>query len=70
MMISEHFQDLLQTEMDRREFLAYLGATLLAVVGISGLLRSLTNPTLLRPSWPGQAPSSNGYGGGTYGGGR
>lgn len=70
MIFSDQFEDLLTTDMDRREFLAYLGAAALTVLGVSGLLRTLTNPSLLRPSQPGHAPSSHGYGGGTYGGGQ
>lgn len=60
----DNFEYLLETEVDRREFLAYCGATLLGVLGISGLVKILT-----------QSPSSKtknnipgGYGSSTYGG--
>lgn len=58
-------QQLLETEMDRKEFLAYLGASLLAVVGISGLAK-----TLLPPAKQGKADANSqvGYGNSTYGG--
>ena len=56
-------QQLLEAEMDRKEFLAYLGAALLAITGISGLAKSLA------PTKP-QAKSNKktGYGNSPYGG--
>jgi hypothetical protein len=52
------FDDLLSQEVDRKEFLAYLGGTALAITGISGLLRTLArNPR-----------RDAGYGAGSYGG--
>ncbi len=33
-------QQLLETEMDRKEFLMYLGASVLAVIGVSTIIRS------------------------------
>lgn len=60
-------QQLLETEMDRKEFLMYVGASVLAVVGISGLAKSLAPPTK-----QGKSQSSDkigyGYGNSTYGG--
>lgn len=61
----EPIQKLLETEMDRKEFLLYLGASLLAVAGVSGLLRSLA------PSEKQGTTHTNskvGYGNSTYGG--
>lgn len=62
--IQDNFENILETEIDRREFLAYCGATLLGVFGISSVIKALT-----------QAPSSKtknnipgGYGSSTYGG--
>lgn len=66
MLFSEEFEDLLATDMDRREFLAYLGAAALTVLGVTGLLRTLTNPSLLHHK-PSQR-STSGYGSGVYGG--
>lgn len=34
-------QKLLRREMSRREFLGFAGATLLAVVGVTGIIRNL-----------------------------
>lgn len=52
---------LLARDMDRREFLAHAGAATLAVIGVSGLIRALTDPN--------HAKKSNGYGSSAYGGG-
>ncbi len=57
-------QQLLETEMDRKEFLAYIGAALLAVIGISGMLKSLAPPTTHHSAKNAQA----GYGSSVYGG--
>ena len=54
------FKELLIKEMDRREFLAHVGALLLAVIGISALLRTLSDPHPLK--------RMSGYGSGKYGG--
>ncbi len=59
-------QQLLETEMDRKEFLAYLGASILAVVGISGLAKTLL-PTANKQS-SAQSNKKVGYGNSTYGG--
>jgi hypothetical protein len=47
---------LFKTELDRRQFLAHIGAGLLVLVGIGSLLKALSRPT--RP---------HGYGSGDYG---
>jgi hypothetical protein len=52
--------ELLDKEMDRREFLAHAGAAALAVIGVAGLLKSLSNMN--------SKQVSNGYGSGVYGG--
>ena len=54
-------QDLLDKEMDRKEFLTHAGAAVLALVGIAGLLKSLNDI--------GHKSVSSGYGSGSYGGG-
>lgn len=65
MPITPDLTHLLETEMDRKEFLAYLGAAALTIFGVSALLTALTGP-LERTSHAKQ--QSSGYGGGTYGG--
>lgn len=59
------FQELLEQEVDRREFLTYLGIAALTVMGISGLLHALSQP-LHR----GIRHTNQGFGGGAYGGGK
>ena len=40
--MSKYLADLFTQKMDRKEFLARIGTTLLALVGIAGLLKSLS----------------------------
>jgi len=61
--IQNHFENLLDAEVDRREFLAYCGATLLGVLGVSGLIKALTQSN---PSTPNRKVA-DGYGSSTYG---
>lgn len=61
----EPIQRLLETKMDRKEFLLYVGASLLAVAGISGLLKSFV-PEEKQGST--RTDSKVGYGNSTYGG--
>lgn len=65
MMDLKPVQQLLETEMDRKEFLSYLGASLLAVIGISGLIKSIASS--LEPTTS-KSTTKAGYGGDTYGG--
>lgn len=58
------FEQLLAKEMTRKEFLLHLGLLLLAITGISGLLRTVANPNLLNA----HKHVSSGFGSGTYGG--
>lgn len=53
--------DVLSKEMDRKEFLMHVGAGLLAVIGISGILKSIKEDN---------RPSAAGYGTSVYGGGK
>ena len=57
--MSNQIQNLLQTEMDRKQFLKHVGASALAISGIAGLIKSLTNP---------HSRLNNGYGVSSYGG--
>lgn len=56
-------QDLLDKRVSRREFLSYIGAGILAVVGITSFLKTIGGHTKKISE-----PSKFGYGGGTYGG--
>lgn len=62
--IQNQFENLLDTEVDRREFLAYCGAALLGVLGVSGMIKTLTQYS---PS-PENQKAIGGYGSSTYGG--
>lgn len=55
--------ELLERDVDRREFLAYGASAVLALVGVSRLLQMLTNQSSTHSS-----PESGGYGSSTYGG--
>lgn len=54
----ERFKQLLDKKMDRRDFLLHVGALLLAVLGISALLRNLSDPHPIK--------RSSGYGSGKF----
>lgn len=60
-MNSKLLENVMQKELSRREFLSYIGAGILAVIGVTGLLKSLGLHTP-------QPKSTMGYGGGAYGG--
>ena len=64
--IQNELQKLLTKKMGRREFLAHIGAGLLAIVGISNLLKQLINYDSGGKTNPGT--SSGGYGSSSYGG--
>lgn len=50
--------------MTRREFLLHLGFLILAITGITGLLKTVSNPNLLTAN----KKVSTGFGAGPYGG--
>jgi hypothetical protein len=56
------FQKLLVKNMSRREFLGFIGAATLGVVGITGLVRGIQDVT--------GSKVNQGYGSSAYGGGR
>jgi len=55
---------LFKKEMNRREFLGHLGAGILAMVGVSGLIKGLTEFSGGRS----HGHQANGYGSSSYGG--
>jgi hypothetical protein len=55
------FHELLEQEVDRKEFITYLGIALLTVLGISGLIHALSQPLH-------RGLLNRGFGSGTYGG--
>jgi hypothetical protein len=65
-MIKQQVNQLLEKEMDRKEFLRHIGVAVAAVVGVSAVVSSLNR---LQPS-SSQPPAHNarsGYGGSVYG---
>jgi hypothetical protein len=61
----EMLQSLYGREMNRREFLVYLGLLVLSITGISGILNNIFYPKLLNI---GETKRVHGFGFGTYGG--
>ncbi|MCB9813260.1 MAG: hypothetical protein H6772_02525 [Pseudomonadales bacterium] len=58
------FDTLFSKEMNRKEFLLHIGVVLLTLFGISGILRTLSNPHILSSS----KQHLSTFGSGTYGG--
>lgn len=56
----QQLKTLMSSQMTRKEFLTHMGAAILAVVGITGFLKSITAPQ--------RTQKSKGFGSGTYGG--
>lgn len=42
--MKKHFEDLLQQELTRKEFVQYIGSGLMVVFGISSLLKAIQAP--------------------------
>lgn len=63
-MYIELFQELLAKPMTRKEFLAHLGVLLLVLTGISGLLKTLSDPHIVSTH---TSPKAR-FGAGRYGG--
>ncbi len=59
--IRQPFDQLLSKEVDRREFLAHVGAAGLGIIGVTSIIKALTGSQTKK--------SSSGYGGSSYGGG-
>lgn len=60
-MVQKPLQKLFDKPMNRREFLAHVGAGALAVIGVSGLIKGLTE-------LGGRTHRVSGYGSSPYGG--
>jgi hypothetical protein len=59
----KQIQEFTQTEMSREEFLKFMGAGLLGIIGVWGLLNNLKNLQT-----KGVGKSGQGYGSSSYGG--
>lgn len=64
-MVQKNLQQLFEKEMDRRQFLAHIGAGALIIMGVSGLIKNLLH--FGGGSAPRQSIAS-GYGSSAYGG--
>lgn len=64
-MIKNNISQLLETEMDRKDFLKLLGFGVIAATGITQILKAMTSNTPARPVAAAKAQS---YGGSSYGG--
>lgn len=65
MALHDDMQTLLQKEMDRKDFLRHLGVGFAAIVGITTILKTISNL-----GGSDQKQQGTGYGSGVYGGGR
>ena len=59
------FTDLLNKEMTRQEFLLHLGLLVFVLTGISGLLKTISDPHLAKKT---RFTANSGFGAGPYGG--
>ena len=59
---------LLEKEMNRREFLAYLGAVFITLIGVQKLLNTLSDPHSNQKAQSAPKKSGYGYSSGSYGG--
>ncbi len=64
--MQKQIQSILSQEMNRREFLGYIGAAFLAVVGVSNIVRALMNHQTKTVTY--RQTVSSGYGSSPYGG--
>ena len=64
-MIKREIEKLLQKDMNRREFLAHVGAGALAVIGVTNLIKHLSD---FNGGGKPQRSGSVGYGSSAYGG--
>jgi len=62
-MSTNQFTQLLTKEMTRKEFLVHMGLLLFVLTGISGLLKTLSNPHITK-----NKNITSGFGSGPYGG--
>ena len=64
--MNKNLQSLLEKEVSRKEFLGLIGASILAVAGVSSLLKNLGLEKLVKNQ--STSSPSVGYGGDVYGG--
>ena len=64
-MIKQNIAKILDTEMERKDFLKLLGIGAVAAVGVSGILKAISQPTTKSNN---TSSTGNGYGSMAYGG--
>lgn len=65
--IRNQLDTLLSQEMDRKNFLRYSGGILLALIGVTGLMRILLTSNKLNQSLTTESKATRGYGSSKYG---
>ena len=65
-MIKNNIAQLLETEMDRKDFLKLLGLGVVAATGITQILKTVSQQSPTRPTAP--VSQAQSYGGSLYGG--
>ena len=63
-MIKNNISQLLETEMERKDFLKLVGFGVVAATGVTQILKAMTQQTVA----PKATSSAQGYGGSLYGG--
>lgn len=65
-MIKKELRDILEKEMDRKDYLKYLGVGLMAIVGLTSAAKAVTSFHARNET--GTRSSNTGYGSSSYGG--
>jgi len=65
--IKQQMSDLLQKEMDRKDFLKHMGVAAVALIGVPAVIKALTQATDSSTRSP-STKNSLGYGSSAYGG--
>lgn len=67
-MLKQNFTDLLESEMDRKDFLKALGVAVAAFTGATAAVKAVTNNPALISGAQNKTADSYGYGASVYGG--
>ena len=68
--MKKHIQAVFEKPMDRKEFLGYMGAAFLAVIGVSGMLKAILHHGAGKGGGLSGRSVADGYGSSSYGGGK
>ena len=66
--MKQYVQEVFEKPMNRKEFLGYIGAAVLAVIGVSGMMKALLHHNNSSNSSSGKVGVADGYGATPYGG--